>query len=239
MRELHLFAGGGGGIYGGILCGHVCCCAVEIEPYRRAKLLQRQRDGIFPRFPIWDDVRTFDGKPWRGRVDIVAGGFPCQDIAIGSSTATGILGARSGLWKSMLRVVREIRPRYLFVENSPALLVRGLGTVLSDLAAAGYDAKWGVFSGRNIGAPIERERIFIAGANQEHGQAWVGDFKSKGPIFKTHRGQCPDFWLQTPSKHFGMEHGVDNYRLQVEQIGDGQIPAMAAFAWQTLSGEIA
>lgn len=81
MNELHLFAGSGGGILGGMLLGHTTVCAVEIEPYCRKNLLQRQRDGILPRFPIWDDVTTFDGKPWRGLVDIVCGGFPCQDIS--------------------------------------------------------------------------------------------------------------------------------------------------------------
>ena len=81
MNELHLFAGVGGGILGGILLGHTTVCAVEIEPYCRRVLLQRQRDGILPKFPIWDDVCTFDGKPWRGKVDVVCGGFPCQDIS--------------------------------------------------------------------------------------------------------------------------------------------------------------
>jgi DNA (cytosine-5)-methyltransferase 1 len=80
MNELHLFAGAGGGILGGILLGHTTVCAVEIEPYPRKVLLQRQRDGILPKFPIWDDVCTFDGKPWRGSVDVICGGFPCQDI---------------------------------------------------------------------------------------------------------------------------------------------------------------
>ncbi|HOR08358.1 MAG TPA: DNA cytosine methyltransferase, partial [Candidatus Fermentibacter daniensis] len=139
MRELHLFAGAGGGILGGILLGHTCVCAVELEPYCRNVLLQRQRDGILPRFPIWDDVRTFDGKPWRGRVDVVCGGFPCQDISAAGKGA-GITGERSGLWSEMARVIGEVRPRYAFVENSPMLTVRGLGTVLRDLAAMGYDA---------------------------------------------------------------------------------------------------
>ena len=81
MNELHLFAGAGGGILGGILLGHTTVCAVEIEPYCRKVLHQRQRDGILPKFPIWDDVCTFDGTPWRGKVDVVCGGFPCQDIS--------------------------------------------------------------------------------------------------------------------------------------------------------------
>ncbi len=140
LRELHLFAGAGGGILGGILLGHTCVCAVEIEPYCRRVLLQRQRDGILPRFPIWDDVRTFDGKPWRGRVDIVCGGFPCQDISVAGNGA-GITGERSGLWGEMVRVVREVGPRYVLVENSPMLTLRGLGRVLGDLAEMGYNAQ--------------------------------------------------------------------------------------------------
>ncbi len=167
MRELHLFAGAGGGILGGILLGHTCVCAVELEPYCRNVLLQRQRDGILPRFPIWDDVRTFDGKPWRGRVDVVCGGFPCQDISAAGKGA-GITGERSGLWSEMARVIGEVRPRYAFVENSPMLTVRGLGTVLRDLAAMGYDARWGIVSAANAGAPHKRERIWIlADAGQE------------------------------------------------------------------------
>lgn len=145
MNELHLFAGIGGGILGGMLLGHTCVCAVELEPYRRQALLQRQRDGILPRFPIWDDVRTFDGQPWRGLVDIVCGGFPCQDIST-AGTGEGITGSRSGLWKEMWRIIRDVAPSIVFVENSPVLTSRGLGVVLGDLATLGYDAKWGVVS---------------------------------------------------------------------------------------------
>jgi len=111
-------------------------------------------------FPIWDDIRTLDGKPWRGLVDIVAGGFPCQDISCAGKGA-GIEGERSGLWGEMARVIREIRPRYAFVENSPMLTVRGLGRVLGDLAEIGYDARWGVLGANSVGAPHKRDRIWI------------------------------------------------------------------------------
>jgi DNA (cytosine-5)-methyltransferase 1 len=160
MNELHLFAGAGGGVLGGILCGHTTVCAVEIEPYCRKVLLQRQRDGILPRFPIWDDVQTFDGKPWRGHVDIVCGGFPCQDISAAGKGA-GIEGARSSMWKHMARIIGEIRPQYAFVENSPLLVGRGLATVLADLAEMGYDAKWCVLGAVDAGAPHRRDRIWI------------------------------------------------------------------------------
>ena len=160
MNELHLFAGAGGGILGGMLLGHTTVCAVEIEEYPRKVLLQRQRDGILPRFPIWDDITTFDGNPWRGRVDVVCGGFPCQDISAAGKGA-GITGERSGLWGEMARVIREVRPRFVFVENSPMLTSRGLGTVLGDLAAMGFDARWGVLGAHHVGAPHKRDRIWI------------------------------------------------------------------------------
>lgn len=150
----------GGGILGGMLLGHTCVCAVEIEPYCRKVLLQRQRDGMLPKFPIWDDVRTFDGKPWRGKVDIICGGFPCQDISCAGKGA-GIEGERSGLWSEFARIISEVRPRYAFVENSPMLAIRGLGRVLGDLSEIGYDARWCVMGADDVGAPHIRKRMWI------------------------------------------------------------------------------
>lgn len=170
LRELALFAGAGGGILGGHLLGWRTVCAVEYEPYPASVLLARQNDGILPPFPIWDDVRTFDGKPWRGLVDVVSGGFPCQDISIAGAGA-GLDGERSGLWSEMARIIGEVRPRYAFIENSPMLTVRGLDRVLCDLAALGYDAEWGVLSAADLGAHHVRERIWLlAHSNVPHGQ---------------------------------------------------------------------
>lgn len=160
MNELALFAGAGGGILGGHLLGWRTVAAVEIEEYPRAVLLQRQADGILPRFPIWDDVRTFDGIPWRGRVDVITGGFPCQDISAAGKGA-GISGERSGLWSEFARIIGEVRPRYAFIENSPMLTIRGLDRVLADLAALGYDAEWCVLGAHHVGAPHKRDRIWI------------------------------------------------------------------------------
>ena len=135
-------------------------CAVECDPYAAGVLLARQNDNALAAFPIWDDVRTFAGRPWRGRVDVVSGGFPCQDIS-SAGTGAGLDGARSGLWREYARIVGEIRPRYVCVENSPALTTRGLDRVLADLAAMGYDAEWGVLGAADVGAPHRRERIWI------------------------------------------------------------------------------
>jgi len=160
MNELALFAGAGGGILGAHLLGWRTVCAVELDEYARRVLLARQDDGCLPPFPIWDDIRTFNGTPWAGRVDIVTGGFPCQDISTAGKGA-GITGAKSGLWREMARVIGEVRPRFALVENSPALTSRGLGTVLGDLAALGYDARWGVLGAHHAGAPHKRDRIWI------------------------------------------------------------------------------
>jgi len=160
MNELALFAGAGGGILGGHLLGWRTVCAVEWEPYAACVLAARQNDGILQDFPIWDDVQTFDGKTWAGRIDVVSGGFPCQDISAAGRGA-GIEGTRSGMWFHMARIIGEVRPRYVYVENSPVLTSRGLHRVLGDLAALGFDARWGVVSAANVGAPHKRDRIWI------------------------------------------------------------------------------
>ena len=160
MNELALFAGAGGGILGGKLLGWRTVCAVEWEAYPASVLCARQNDGLLPPFPIWDDVQTFDGHPWRGIVDVISGGFPCQDISAAGKGA-GIDGERSGMWGQMARIIREVRPRFVFVENSPMLTSRGLGRVLGDLASMGFDAKWGVLGAADVGAPHQRDRIWI------------------------------------------------------------------------------
>ena len=160
MNELALFAGAGGGILGGHLLGWRTVCAVEWEQYPASVLCARQNDGLLPPFPIWDDVQTFDGKPWRGIVDVVSGGFPCQDISAAGKGA-GIDGERSGMWGEMARIIYEVRPRFAFVENSPMLTSRGLGRVLGDLASMGFDARWGVLGAADVGANHQRDRIWI------------------------------------------------------------------------------
>jgi DNA (cytosine-5)-methyltransferase 1 len=167
MNELALFAGAGGGILGGHLLGWRTICSVEWDAYAASVLLSRQNDGVLPPFPIWDDVQTFDGRPWRGRVDVISGGFPCQDISAAGKGA-GITGEKSGMWFHMARIVGEVRPEYVFVENSPMLTTRGLGTVLGDLASLGYDARWGVLGAVDVGAPHQRDRIWIVAYSKSH-----------------------------------------------------------------------
>jgi DNA (cytosine-5)-methyltransferase 1 len=242
MNELALFAGAGGGILGGKLLGWRTVCAVEIEPYPRNVLMARQNDGSIEPFPIWDDVRTFDGKPWRGIVDVVSGGFPCQDIANCSSTKTGLAGKRSGLWAEMLRIVGEVEPRFVFVENSAALLVRGIGTVLGDLASLRYHARWGVFSAGDVGALHERERIFIVAhryselgpprpwSEQQHGQA-----TGIGGGYAIHASNRQEDWLALADKLARNDNDLANRLDATHAIGNGQVPAVVRLAWKTLT----
>lgn len=165
LRELALFAGAGGGVLGGKLLGWRTVCAVEWDAYAASVLVARQNDKTLDPFPIWDDVQTFDGRPWRGRVDVISGGFPCQDISAAGKGA-GIDGERSGMWSHMARIVGEVLPRFVFVENSPMLVGRGLARVIGDLTALGYDCKWGVLGADDVGAPHERKRLWlVANAN--------------------------------------------------------------------------
>lgn len=160
LNELALFAGAGGGILGSHLLGWNTVCAIERDAYAAQVLAQRQNDGILKPFPIWSDVTTFDGRPWRGIIDVISGGFPCQDISSAGKGA-GIDGERSGLWSEMARIISEVRPAFVFVENSPMLVGRGLTRVIGDLAQMGYDAEWSRFSASNFGAPHQRDRLWI------------------------------------------------------------------------------
>jgi DNA (cytosine-5)-methyltransferase 1 len=124
----------------------------ESDPYCRAVLRKH-----WPSIPLYEDVQTLEAPE---RVDLLAGGFPCQDVSVVGRRA-GLDGARSGLWTEFARLIRELRPRYVFVENVPGLLVRGMGRVLGDLASCGYDAEWDCLPAAAFGAPHLRARIFL------------------------------------------------------------------------------
>tara|TARA_R100000700_G_C3178959_1_gene155019 strand:- start:269 stop:1051 length:783 start_codon:yes stop_codon:yes gene_type:complete len=115
----------------------------------------------FKRVPVYNDVRELTPRKINyKRVDIVTGGFPCQDISM-AGKGKGIEGERSGLWKEMFRIIRQCKPRWAIIENVSALTHRGLSVVLNDLAQAGYDAEWQCIQAREVGAPHKRERIWI------------------------------------------------------------------------------
>jgi len=157
-----LFAGIGGFDLGFERAGMTCSWQVEIDPFCRKVLAKH-----WPHVRRHDDVRTFPPAPMEDwNVDVVCGGFPCQDISNAGKKA-GIEGEQSGLWAEFARIVRQLRPRYVVVENVAALLVRGMGRVLGDLAACGFDAEWDVLPASAFGAPHERERLFLIAHSSE------------------------------------------------------------------------
>ena len=222
MNELHLFAGIGGGVLAGQLLGHRCIGAVEFNPYRRRVLAQRQRDGALPYFPLWDDVHAFDGLPFRGRVDVVAGGFPCQAY---SSAARG-RNVADDLWPEMRRIVAEVAPRYVFAEN---VNKRAIDRAADDLEALAYTVRCVSLSAKDVGADHVRQRYWLLAHADVRGQL-LGAVDAEVAGLPRVRS-C--FWDSDPDE----SRMADGYSTRVERLeatGDAQVPIVAATAWQIL-----
>jgi DNA (cytosine-5)-methyltransferase 1 len=149
-----LFAGIGGMDLGLERAGMVCKWQVEINEYCRRVLAKH-----WPDVPRWDDVRTFPPESGEWAVDLVAGGFPCQPVSLAGKQLAQ--QDERWLWPEFARTLRVLRPRYALLENVPGLLVHGMGDVLGDLAALGFDAEWQVLPAAAVGAPHLRERVFV------------------------------------------------------------------------------
>jgi len=251
MYELALFAGAGGGILGARLRGHIIVGAVEIEEYPREVLKQRMRDGILDEFPIWDDVSTFRSdnpacngymqKLWEIRDELViSGGFPCQDISIANPNAEGIDGKRSGLWREMERIISEIRPKNVFIENSSQLTVRGGARVIEDLARLGYVGSYGIMGGVEAGLSADGQRIWILAyeANSQRRDSPKISSKisySEKPWrrqFKRAIGACV-----SEGEHSDMlryPDGLAGRMGAIKAAGNGQMARLVRLAWGVL-----
>lgn len=166
MRVLDLFSGIGGFSLGLERAGMTTAMFCEIEPFCRRVLAKH-----WPGVPIHDDVRTMGAELLARHgvaVDLVCGGFPCQNISV-AGKGEGLSGDRSRLWFEYLRVIEETRPRWVVIENVPALRSRGLDIVLGGLAALRYDAEWHCVPAAAVGAPHRRDRVWIV-ANANAGQ---------------------------------------------------------------------
>jgi len=248
MNELALFAGAGGGILGGRLLGWRTVCAVEWEQSAASILAARQNDGSLETFPIWSDVCTFDGNPWRGIVDVVSGGFPCQDISAAGKGA-GIDGERSGLWSEMARIVGEVRPKFVWVENSPMLISRGLALVISDLAKMGYASRWGIVGADDANSPHQRKRCWVLAYSDSYRLEKERNNKllCKQTNNKGHTGhvasvrrQTLPVWSekpQTETSYCGVADGLANRMDRLKAAGNGQCPQSMEIAFKLLSGE--
>ena len=145
---------------------------VERDSYAAAVLVARMEEQALDTAPIWDDIGTFDGGPWRGRVDIVSAGFPCQPFS--AAGRGGGLDDDRWIWPDIARIVDAVRPRIVFVENVPGLLKHGLDVVLGDLAGFGFDAEWASVAASDVGAPHRRTRLWLVAHTNSEGLERVG-----------------------------------------------------------------
>lgn len=223
MNELHLFAGAGGGILASELLGFRTVCAVERDEYCQHVLVQRQNDGVIPPFPIWDDIRTFRGEPWRGTVDLVSGGFPCQAF---SSAARGRNDASKNLWGEMRRVIREVRPHLVFAENvSESAITQAANDLLED----GYNSVYQRLSAADMGADHIRERFWLLAYTDMYCQLCCAEHAKTQVMPQLYGGvwqTVPDFVRASDGVAYRMD--------RLKAVGNGQVPSVAAMAFLQL-----
>lgn len=187
MKILDLFSGIGGFSLGLERAGMQTVAFCEVDPVCRQVLKKH-----WPNVPIFEDVKTLTAKDIHDTIDVICGGFPCQDISVAGKGA-GLAGERSGLWYEYHRLIEEIHPRYVIIENVAALRSRGLDEVLRCLDALGYDAEWHCIPAKAVGAPHQRDRVWIVAYanNIRRGSSQNAESYSSGDDRSSPRPQEP------------------------------------------------
>jgi len=219
LNELAIFAGAGGGLIASKMLGWNTVCAVELDGYSQCVLIQRQNDGILrPGFPIWDDARTFDGRSWRGVVDVISGGFPCQAF----STAAAGRNIADDLWPEMRRVIGEAVPRYVFAENVSKLAINRAG---EDLEQMGYQTKAISLGAKDLGGDHIRTRYWLLAYADDPRELLCGIDAEMAVMQDVGEG----VWSGNP-RDSGMANGVAYRMDRVKATGNGQVPIVAVNA---------
>lgn len=221
IKEFHLFAGIGGGIYGGKLLRHVCCAGVEIDEYCQKILKQRQQDKWFEEFPIYGDLTKLSGTPFKEQFDILCGGFPCQAF---SHAAHGKNIAEKNLWGEMFRFVQESNAPIVFGEN---VTLKAIDKAKVDLESLGYRVERCKLSCGDLGADHRRDRYWLLAVRDKSIFEKVSKHLTKLPRLNL------QYWSQTPEQ-VGEEVIVVNRRAQLKAIGNAQSPMVAASAFRIL-----
>lgn len=173
LRALHLCSGYGGFELALRSVARVRTVAhVERDAYAATVLVERMAQARLDQAPVWDDIETFDGAAWRGRVDLVTAGFPCQPFSL-AGQRRGVDDDR-WLWPHIARIVGEVGPRFVVLENVPGVVRHGLPEILDDLAQLGFDAEWSLLSAAAVGATHKRERFWLLAHANSKGLAWFG-----------------------------------------------------------------
>lgn len=212
----------------------------EIDTYCQSVLLSRISDGSLPDAPIWDDIKSlsYDGRNCP-EIDIIYGGFPCQDISI-AGNGKGLEGQRSGLFFEIVRVAKEIKPKFIFLENVPAITVRGGLRVVREIAEMGYDCRWCVISASDVGAPHKRERWFLLAHSKSErfgkGGLPVGEKKKDTHTIIGNEYRIWNAENENPSPFCGMDDGIPQRLDRIKALGNAVVPHQAGKAFQILSG---
>jgi len=226
MNVLDLFSGIGGFSLGLERAGFKTVAFCEIDPYCRRVLAKH-----WPEVPIYDDVRTVSADRLRAdgiAVDVICGGFPCQDIS-SAGNKVGINGERSGLWLEYARIIGELRPRFVIVENVADLLVRGLGDVLGSLASLGYDSEWHCIPASYVGLPQARDRVWVVANISRRRRSRGSEWDDQGATAKgwddhdrLALAQCRAREAASRIRRMddGLPHGVDRLRA----LGNAVVP---------------
>lgn len=263
LRTMHLFAGAGGGLLCDLILGHEPVVAVEWDSYCCRVLRERAADGWFPGLSVWEgDVRLFNPSEYQGRVDCIHAGFPCTDLSNAGAKAGLGEGTRSGLYREVLRIAGEMGCPDLFLENVSAILGRGVGVVLGDLAEMGYDAKWLCIRASDVGANHERDRWFCYARHADskskparpiNDEMEIVPLSGTVNVAYTYESQCEGgslsggvhaehanlgfgAWWQNQSSVHGVDDGVACGSHRLKAIGNGQVPLQAATAFRLLAG---
>ncbi len=222
IKEFHLFAGIGGGIYGGELLGHKCCGGVEIDEYCQSVLKQRQADGWMTPFQIYGDLTKLDGRPFKGGFDVLCGGFPCQAF---SHAAHGMNIAEKNLWGEMFRFVLESDAPIVFGEN---VTFKALDKARKDLETIDYNVELCKLSCEELGADHRRHRYWLLAVKDKE------VFKKLQKHLKTLPRLSSDCWVSSPDE-IGEHVKVSSRRAQLKAVGNAQSPLVAATAFRILA----
>jgi len=219
-------------IYGSL----VVLAYVETEAYACANLVAKMETDEMAPAPIWTDLRTLPLQPFRNRVDILAGGYPCQDFSL-IGKRKGHEGKRGKLWEDIIRIIDQIMPRMCFFENVEGHISLGLQEVLTDLESRGYETTWGIFSAKSVGAHHLRKRIFILANNNDTGRrSWTGDTAASKERKTSERLHKRENWNEIPESNlWGMDDGGADRHHRIRLLGNGVVPDAAERAIRVLS----
>lgn len=245
-KTMHLFAGIGGGLLADLILGHTPIVTVEWESFQCQVLRERAKEGWFPELKVVEgDVQLFDASEYEGKIHCIHAGFPCQDLSMSGKKAGLEGGTRSSLYREVLRIAGQVRPRHIFFENVSAILHSGLERVLEDLASMGFDAEWCCLRASEVGAPHSRDRWWLLATDptqvrsheiskvQEEisfeGNFWEScEFNSILPC-------CP-IWTDSERGDAHLGDGLPQWLGASESMGNAQVPLQAAVAYRLLGG---